>query len=188
MKNPSTHLAAAERLARHDPFVRRLARRAGRSRGDGATTASDHAQDAWVAALEARARGAGPASSEKAEAAWLRTILVRKVALAWRKRKALRRGGAATVLIAGDEVADPGTTPSGKLERAAREEALARAMRSLDAQDREILALTLVEGKSSGEIAARTGVCDSYVRRLRRRALERLRAAYAAQGGTLDLS
>ncbi len=179
MKTVST--IPEERLAEHVSFLRR---EAGRLRAglDG----SDLAQEAWVAALEAARRGNGP--RPEAGAAWLRKILRNKAAEIGRRVRAFRRGGVAAHVPLENDVVGPATSPSRKVRRGDQEDRLARALNSLSPQDRRVIHLTLVEDCRSAEVAAVLGVSDGYARRLRRQALERLRAAYVALGGRPDFS
>lgn len=177
----------AGRLAEHAPFVRREARRLSPCARIG-VDGSDLAQEAWVAALEAERRGKGPRPDPRAEAVWLRRILRNKAAEAVRRARTAKRGGEAAILPLEDEVAGHVTTPSEKLRRAEREQCLARALQTLNARDRQVLNLTLVQDRPRQEVAALLGIGDGYARRLRRDALERLRAAYEALGGPGDLS
>jgi RNA polymerase sigma factor (sigma-70 family) len=186
---PESADLAPDRLARHEPFLKEQVRRkVGRARTAGAS-ASDLAQETWVAALEAERKGKGPEPTEKAEAAWLWKILCNKISEAFRKASAGKRGGGTAVTpIEGIEVPDPGTTPSSKVVQNSREECLGRALRSLSKKDQEVLTLTFVEGKSRREIGALLGIGERHVGNLYRDALERLRAAYVAEGGPWDFS
>ncbi len=186
---PGSRAPLSARLARHVPILENRVRRLVGARPAGIVTASDLAQDAWVAALEADRRGKGPAPSQPAEAAWLGKILRNKIRETFRRARAAKRGGGmAAAQIEPDEIPAPGTSPSARLLRSTREEHLMLAMDSLPDRDQQVLKLTFLEGKSRKEVALLLGVGEHQVGNRYREALRRLREAYEHRAGPWDPS
>lgn len=177
----------AEHLAEHLPYIHAEAKNKVGKATIGISTASDFAQDCVVAALQAANDGRFPEANPPAEARYLWTTLVNKIREAIRKSKSKKHGGEVTIVpFEGHQVPGSGTTPSSKLVRKTREEHLRSAMDTLDPRDQLVLKLRLVEEKSTPEIAQILGVSERHVRNLRHQAIERLRDAYLANGGTWD--
>ncbi len=185
----SDDLDPGVRLVQHEPFVKDRARQELGAARIGIVTASDVVQDTMVAALQKEKRGPGPAPTPAAEATYLWTTLRNKIREAYRTARAVKRGGSVKIdSLVGDAIASPGTSPSEKYTRKTREEVLDRAMGLLDPKDQEVLTLKLVDGKSNQAIGELLGVSARHVGNLYEKALERLRAAYASEGGALDFS
>jgi RNA polymerase sigma-70 factor, ECF subfamily len=80
---------------------------------------------------------------------------------------------------------DPGPGPDSMAVRSHQRAALMRALDQLRPDQRTVLRLRILEGRSSSEVAALTSRSPAAVRQLQARALAALRAALAAQPGGL---
>ena len=178
-----------DRLAKHAEFLRDQAEKElGPGRRDIASP-SDFVQDALVAALEQQRKGEGPAAIPAVEAAYLWKALQNKIRAAFRKADAEIHGGKVKFTsIDGDNLPGSATSPSEKFRKKTREESLEKALRALEPRDQRVLTLKFAEDKSSTEIAEILGITPKYARDLSKRALERLRDAYVAEGGPWDFS
>lgn len=151
-----------EELLRYDGFLRALARDLTSNRQE----AEDLAQDAWVAALDARSHGAQVHSW----GGWL-TGALQRLAVRGRRNAARRRSR--------EQRAAPADALPSTAEIVAREEARRRvveAVLALDEPARAVILLRYFENLPPREIARRLGLPVETVRTRARRALERLRA------------
>jgi len=158
-----------EELLRYDGFIRALARDLTGTPQE----AEDLAQDAWVAALDTRARG-NPARSW---GGWLAGTLQRMAARG--------RRGAQRRRTREQRVAPADALPSAA-EICAREEARRRvveAVLGLDEAARAVLLLRYFENLPPRAIAQRLNLPVETVRTRTRRALERLRLQLDAEHG-----
>jgi RNA polymerase sigma-70 factor (ECF subfamily) len=143
-----------------------------------ATSVDDVCQEVWLAAREAWPRYRGECTPR----VWLRVLARNKVIDVWR-----RRPDAVTLsssLADAPEVAKTfgvkaATTPSRKLARAEASRDLARALATLDADDREMLALRFLDGLKPAEIALVVGVRANTVSQRIVRTVRRLREVLA---------
>ena len=78
--------------------------------------------------------------------------------------------------------ADPGPTPEESIVTLERDAGLRAALAALEPDQRRVLELRLVEGRSAAEAGELLGRTPEAVRALQYRALVRLRAIVAAQG------
>jgi RNA polymerase sigma-70 factor, ECF subfamily len=163
-------LEAEELFARHSAMVYNLALRLCGNAAD----AQDLAQDVFVKAIRALAG----LREDSFSGTWLYRITVN----AWknRLRAGARRGADATVTLdAGDEAgaqpASPEARPEEAAERAGRKAALERALAALTPEDRAMLALRELDGRSYEEIAAVLEVPLGTVKSRLSRAREALR-------------
>jgi RNA polymerase sigma-70 factor, ECF subfamily len=83
------------------------------------------------------------------------------------------------------ERADPGPGPAGLAVQSDLRAALLQALDQLSPDHRSVLRLRILEGRSSGEVAALTNRSPAAVRQLQARALAALRVALADQLGEL---
>jgi RNA polymerase sigma-70 factor (ECF subfamily) len=97
------------------------------------------------------------------------------------------RAGPARVVPVGDlpERPAPGPGPDGLAVESDRRAALLRALDQLGADQRLVLRLRILEGRSTSEVAALTNRSAAAVRQLQVRALAALRTALARQPGDL---
>jgi len=127
--------------------------------------ASDAVQDALLAAWQTLAKLREP----EAFGGWFRTIVV---------RAAVRHARSRPRIVPLDLAA---ATPAGALDRSLEWRELARAFATLSPQDRLALTLRHLWGVSTGEAARLLGIPEGTVKSRTFHALERLRAAYAAE-------
>ena len=90
----------------------------------------------------------------------------------WRKLRGFYSSGSEERSI---DPPDPAPGPEPQLEAAARREALEKAMNSLEPQDRAILTLRELDGRSYSEIAGIFSIPDGTVRSRLSRAREKMR-------------
>lgn len=157
--------AFAELVERHrEALVRSVSCRSGR-----AELAEDAVQDALVSAHRALRAGQRPADVR----AWLHTI-------AWHRTLDLVRRERDTVPLESAAVLSPDAGPEQAVERAGELERLVGHWAALPGRQRDALALSVLEGRSTHEIAQLLGVGDtaakSLVARGRRTLLARLAA------------
>jgi RNA polymerase sigma-70 factor, ECF subfamily len=127
--------------------------------------ASDAVQDALLAAWQTLAKLREP----QAFGGWFRTIVV---------RAAMRHAKSRPRIVALDfEVA----TPVGALDRSLEGRELARAFATLSPEDRLALTLRHLWGVTTSDAARLLGIPEGTVKSRTFHALERLRAAYAAE-------
>jgi RNA polymerase sigma-70 factor (ECF subfamily) len=126
---------------------------------------SDVVQDALLAAW----RTLGKLHEPDAFGGWFRTIVL---------RTALRHARARRRIVALDLEA---AAPTGLLDRSVETRELARAFSTLTAEDRAALTLRHLWGASTAEAARMLGIPEGTVKSRTFHALERLRAAYAAE-------
>ena len=126
---------------------------------------SDVVQDALLAAW----RTLGKLREPDAFGAWFRTIVV---------RTALRHARARRRIVVLDLQA---AAPAGLLDRSVETRELARAFSTLSAEDRAALTLRHLWGVPTAEAARMLGIPEGTVKSRTFHALERLRAAYAAE-------
>jgi RNA polymerase sigma-70 factor (ECF subfamily) len=150
---------AAERLARHAPFLRALAE-ALLGRDD---AADDVLQDAWLAT-----RGSAPIDPRR-ERGWLAGV-VRNLSL-HRLRERSRRAARESARQGAREV----PTPHQVLEEEAARRRILEAVLALEEPWRAVLLLRFWEGRTLAEVAAQTGAPLETVRARQKRALELLR-------------
>ena len=150
---------AAERLARHAPFLRALAE-ALLGRDD---AADDVLQDAWLAT-----RGSAPIDPRR-ERGWLAGV-VRNLSL-HRLRERSRRAARESARQGAREV----PTPHQVLEEEAARRRILEAVLALEEPWRAVLLLRFWEGRTLAEVAAQTGAPLETVRARQKRALRLLR-------------
>lgn len=127
--------------------------------------AADAVQDGMLAAW----RGLPALREPEAFPAWFRKLVI---------RASMRRVRSRRPVVELDlEIAAPGS----HLEHAVQWRGLQRAFRSLDAQDRLVLTLRHLWGASVAEAATLLGVPEGTVKSQTHHAMDRLRAAYAAE-------
>ena len=150
-----------------------LALRLVRDRDD----AADVTQEVYVRVLRSVAGFRG----EAAFGTWLHRVTVNTALTALRKRSRTARPGNEAFGMPGDsdgtQLVDPAVGPE---ERAERAELLARAQTAVAAlpeSSRTIVVLRDVEGMSTAEVAAATGLSETAVKVRLFRARERLRAS-----------
>lgn len=141
-------------------FVRAASRRFA---GDGAE-AEDLAQDALVVALD---RGPRDASSLRA---WL-WVVIRHRAMAGGQRRRWVTGSP----LPSEAHARPGDGPEAIYEHRELRSSLLASLEGLEAKDREIIRIRILEGRPSREAARALGIPNETGRTRLRRALARLR-------------
>lgn len=178
-------MATMADLIRHEPFLLTVARRyLGRAVGS-VVGAEDFVQDTFAAAAAALARGKGPRiDTERGRAAWLRTVLRRQIADHFRGKNQDDPGPGADVIdsILGQiPVSEPGVIT--EIDRRYRRIKMREALERLSEADLRVLRWVFFEGLNGRQMAERLGCSDTYARRLRRLALQRLKRAYDDVGG-----
>ena len=149
-----------------------LALRLVRDRDD----AADVTQEVYVRVLRSVAGFRG----EAAFGTWLHRVTVNTALTALRKRSRIARPGAEAFGMPGEERSALVDQDAGPEERAERAELLARAQAAVAAlpeSSRTIVVLRDVEGMSTAEVAAATGLSETAVKVRLFRARERLRAS-----------
>jgi RNA polymerase sigma-70 factor (ECF subfamily) len=149
-----------------------LALRLVRNRDD----AADVTQEVYVRVLRSVAGFRGEATF----GTWLHRVTVNAALTALRKRSRLARPGIEAFAMPGEERASLVDPDAGPEERAERAELLARAQAAVAAlpeSSRAIVVLRDVEGMSTAEVAAATGLTETAVKVRLFRARERLRAS-----------
>ena len=149
-----------------------LALRLVRDRDD----AADVTQEVYVRVLRSVAGFRG----EAAFGTWLHRVTVNTALTALRKRSRIARPGATAFGMPGEERSNLVDDTAGPEERAERAELLARAQAAVAAlpeSSRTIVVLRDVEGMSTAEVAAATGLTETAVKVRLFRARERLRAS-----------
>ena len=119
---------------------------------------------------------------ESAFGTWLHRVTVNTALTALRKRSRRALPGREAFGMPGDESTGVVDTDAGPEERAERAELLARAeaaVAALPESSRTIVVLRDVEGLSTAEVAAATGLSETAVKVRLFRARERLRASLA---------
>jgi RNA polymerase sigma-70 factor (ECF subfamily) len=116
---------------------------------------------------------------------WLRFLTLQRLRILYRRhigaekrnarRERLLPAPEASSIVLAEWLADSGTSPSGTLERAEAQAALAAALQRMPPLDREVLTLRHFEHLSNEEAAQALGVSLAAVRRRYYRALDRLR-------------
>jgi RNA polymerase sigma-70 factor (ECF subfamily) len=139
--------------------------------------AADVTQEVFVRVL----RSVGGFRGESAFGTWLHRVTVNTSLTALRKRSRIARPGAEAFGMPGDadgaQLVDPTVGPE---ERAERAELLSRAQAAVAAlpeSSRTIVVLRDIEGLSTAEVAAATGLSETAVKVRLFRARERLRAS-----------
>lgn len=157
-------------LLRDDRWMRRVARGLLRDPHD----AEDAVQDAWLAELEARG---GRLARRRG---WLRGVLWNRASGTVRRERVLRE----RALDGGRERAES-LAPSAAEDAAARElkRAVVEAVLELDEDLRAAVHLTYLADLSTREVAARTGVSPTAVRKRLARAHDELRRRLDAEHG-----
>ncbi len=133
------------------------------------TRSESDASDAVQEALLSAWRGLGSLRDPEAFRAWFRRHVVRAAL-----RAATRRGRVVEL-----DLATP--APDGELDRAIDRRTLARAFDRLDARDRLLLTLHHFWGLPIAETAAHLGIPEGTVKSRVHYAMDRLRAAVAAE-------
>jgi RNA polymerase sigma-70 factor (ECF subfamily) len=140
--------------------------------------ASDLVQDTFM--LAQRDFGQFRGRSEEELLAWLRQILLHNLANLSRQyrqtdkrqiEREIRQGDASDLLLG---LADEGSTPSGKAVHRERDEALARALAQLSAEQREVIQLRSYSRLSFAEVGRRMQRSEEAARKLWTRAIQRL--------------
>ena len=153
-------MVEAEALSRHLPMLYRMAWMLTGNEAD----AEDLAHDTMVSALTSLGRF----RAESKLSTWLSTILINR-------HRALRRSAAvrtaALPRLASRDVASPGAELDGAEEQAA----LARALDSLTADERELVTLSVYQGLESAEIGLALGRPAGTIRYQLHEAREKLR-------------
>ncbi|HWL37157.1 MAG TPA: RNA polymerase sigma factor [Frankiaceae bacterium] len=119
---------------------------------------------------------------ESAFGTWLHRVTVNTALTSLRKRSRRALPGREAFGMPGDEAVGLVDTDAGPEERAERAELLARAeaaVAALPESSRTIVVLRDVEGLSTAEVAAQTGLSETAVKVRLFRARERLRASLA---------
>lgn len=141
-----------------------------------AADAEDLAEEALIKALKGLAGFRGDSDA----GVWVYRIVVncwknqlRSPRLAfWRKLRGLYSADGEEQAV---DPPDPGPGPEPRLEAAARTEAFEKTMNSLEPQDRAILILRELDGRSYSEIAGIFSIPDGTVRSRLSRAREKMR-------------
>jgi RNA polymerase sigma factor (sigma-70 family) len=184
----STSAPQARDFSGYEGFLVAVARRSlGRSLRR-VSEASDFVQETFLAAGLAELKGQGPPPVERREAAWLRTILRRKIAEAVRRQDYEINGGGIEIGPIIEAIEASATTPSGALRRKIRVEAVQEALEKLSPRSRQVLVWQIGYSVTCKEIGERLGISGTYVSRIRDSALEQLKLAYTAVGGPVDFS
>lgn len=167
-----------ELLLRQGEFLRRLASGLLHDRDQ----AEDARQEAWLGALESRARGGGPRSQAQAPGWWAR--IARNAALRWKRsgrRRAEHEASAAAMRSSG--LGDPGATPVDALARTELLSVVADAVRSLDEPYRSTILARYYDDWEPTRIAKNQGVSVATVKSRHARALGKLRDELDRRGG-----
>ena len=170
-------------VAAHRAYLTALARRRLAPGAAGEEGASDIAQEAAIAAIDAARTGLAPGSDDARLRAWLRRILVNKISQAVRRHRARRRGGGAVQPMPQAEPPGSGTSPSGVVIREEERARLNEAFARLDPAHARLLAWFYTDNLAVKEIADRLGCSPSYASRARKDALRALRRDYEAHAG-----
>jgi RNA polymerase sigma-70 factor (ECF subfamily) len=157
----SDHDDRIEELLTHGPWLEQLAHRL----VNDPHTAQDAVQSTWLNALRR------PPDRGGSGRAWLRTVLVREVHLAHRKRNRSRTN---EELARADE--DLGTDPASEAEASELRAELVLVLRGIAEPFRTTLRLHFLDELSSKEIAEKLGIPAATVRWRVMTGLERLRA------------
>lgn len=136
-----------------------------------ASDVDDVCQDVWLAAREALPRY----ENRCAPRVWLRVIARNKIVDLWRRRPATASTFDSTMSHELTGVLKLPTTPSKKLARARAAQALARALATMDEEEREMIALRFLDGLKPAEIAVVLGARPNTVSQRLVRAVRKLR-------------
>lgn len=150
-------------------YLIECARKRLRDQPAGPASASDIVQDVLIDAVDAEARGKGPAPTDADRRRWLGGILRHKIS------NNLRRLRVGVILRA--EPADPGSSPSGHVEQKEERERLQAAFARLSPGDQELIGWMFDDGLTRKQIAEKLGVSAPYASQVCIRALRRWREA-----------